>query len=51
MRVLHGPVNVGNQPWVLSRAERALGINSDVVVSYGTWLEYPADRVLTAWGG
>ena len=48
MRVLHGPVNVGNQPWVLSRAERALGLKSDVVVSYGTWLEYPADRVLTA---
>jgi hypothetical protein len=21
MRVLHGPVNVGNQPWTLSRAE------------------------------
>ncbi len=46
MRVLHGPVNVGNQPWVLSRAERRLGLKSDLVVNYGTWLQYPADRTL-----
>ena len=26
MRVLHGPVNIGNQPWVLSRHERKLGV-------------------------
>jgi hypothetical protein len=57
LRVLHGPVNVGNQPWVLSRHERALGVKSDLVVSYGTWLQYPADRVLnqgsdsTTWRG
>jgi len=43
MRVLHGPVNVGNQPWTLSRAERELGLQSDVAVNYGTWLGYPAD--------
>ncbi len=48
MRVLHGPVNVGNQPWVLSRAERALGADSDLVVAYGSWLDYPADRMLSA---
>ena len=46
MRVLHAPANVGNQPWVLSRAERALGVNSDLIVNYSTWLDYPADRVL-----
>jgi hypothetical protein len=46
MRVLHGPVNVGNQPWTLSRAERMLGLESDLVVNYSTWLGYPADRVL-----
>jgi hypothetical protein len=46
MRVLHGPVNVGNQPWSLSQAERALGIESEVVVTFNTWLNYPADRVL-----
>jgi hypothetical protein len=48
MRILHGPVNVGNQPWVISRAEREHGYKSDVVVAYSSWLDYPADRVLTA---
>ncbi|TWB96930.1 hypothetical protein FBZ93_107176 [Bradyrhizobium macuxiense] len=48
MRILHGPVNVGNQPWVLSRAERQLGASSDVVVRNDTWLGYPADRMLSA---
>jgi glycosyltransferase involved in cell wall biosynthesis len=46
MRVLHGPVNVGNQPWVLSRQERQLGLHSDVVVNYNTWLGYRVDRCL-----
>jgi hypothetical protein len=50
MRVLHGPVNVGNQPWVLSRHERRLGARSDLVVTYGTWLKYPADRCLGEYG-
>ena len=47
MRVLHGPVNVGNQPWVLSRYERHLGIQSDVVVNYSTWFGYQVDRCLS----
>jgi len=46
MRVLHAPCNVGNQPWTLSRAERALGLESELVVNYGTKFQYPADRVL-----
>jgi hypothetical protein len=46
MKVLHGPFNIGNQPWGLSRAERRLGCRSDLVVRTGTWLKYPADRVL-----
>jgi hypothetical protein len=50
MRVLHGPVNVGNQPWVLSRAERRLGLESDLVITYNTWLNYGADRVLGGYG-
>ena len=50
MRVLHGPVNVANQPWVLSRAERKLGLHSRLVVNYGTSFGYPADRVLGAHG-
>ena len=47
MRVLHAPVNVGNQPWVISRHERLNGIKSDLIVNYGTWLNYPADRILS----
>jgi hypothetical protein len=46
MRVLHGPFNIGNQPWALSRAERRLGSSSDLIVRTGTWLKYPADRIL-----
>jgi hypothetical protein len=46
MKVLHGPFNIGNQPWGLSRAERRLGCRSDLVVRTGTWLKYPADRML-----
>jgi hypothetical protein len=50
MKVLHGPANVGNQPWTLSRAERELGLKSDVVVNYGTWLGYPADKTVGKYG-
>ena len=51
MRVLHAPCNVGNQPWTLSRAERGLGLKSDLICNYSTWLGYPADRVLGSVGG
>jgi len=50
LRVLHAPVNVGNQPWVLSRYERELGLHSELVVNYGTWLGLPADRILSEYG-
>lgn len=50
MRILHGPANVGNQPWCISRAERALGHTSDLVENYTTWLAYPADRTLSEYG-
>ena len=50
LRVLHGPTNVGNQPYVLSRNERRLGVASQLVVNYDTWLKYPADRVLSDLG-
>jgi hypothetical protein len=46
MKVLHGPVNVGNQPWTLSRHERAVGVNSELVVNFKTWLDYRVDRCL-----
>jgi glycosyltransferase involved in cell wall biosynthesis len=49
MRVLHAPTNIGNQPWTLSRTERKLGINSDVVCNYSTSFNFHADRVLSTY--
>jgi hypothetical protein len=46
MRILHAPANVGNQPWVLSRYERQLGVTSDLMITHRTSFAYPADRVL-----
>ena len=43
MRVLHCPTTTGGNAWELSRAERALGIDSDVMVFRNDWIEYPAN--------
>ena len=52
MRVLHAPINIGNQPWVLSRNERKLGIESDLIVHYvPPTLHYRADKALGSLGG
>lgn len=50
MKILHGPVNVGNQPWVLSNRERDFGHESRLVVNYNTWLDYPVDKCLSQLG-
>ena len=50
--MIHTPVNVGNQPFVLSRNERKLGVESDLVVHYiPPTLRYQADRALGTLGG
>jgi hypothetical protein len=49
MHVLHAPANIGNQPWTLSRAERRLGIKSDVVCNYSTSFNFRADRILSTY--
>lgn len=46
MRILHSPTNVGNQPWVVSRYERKLGHQSDLIINYATGFNYPADKIL-----
>lgn len=43
MRVLHLPTAVGGHPWGLSRGERALGLQSEVLVSIPDPIQYPAD--------
>jgi hypothetical protein len=46
MKILHLPTDVGGNAYGLSRGERSLGHNSDVLVLNSTWLRYPADRTL-----
>lgn len=46
LSIVHGPANVGNLPWVLSNEMKALGHDSRVIANYGTWLGYPADRII-----
>ena len=43
LRVLHCPTSTGGQAWHLSRAERKLGIESDVLVLMSNTFEYPSD--------
>jgi glycosyl transferase family 1 len=45
MRILHAPVNIAGQPWVLSRALRRLGHTSDVLVDRHHEFGYPDDIV------
>ena len=43
MRILHCPTSVGGNAWTLSRAERKLGLDSEVMVYQSSWIGYPAD--------
>jgi glycosyltransferase involved in cell wall biosynthesis len=43
MKVLHCPTDTGGNAWGLSRAERELGIESDVMVRRSSWTAMPAD--------
>ena len=43
MKVLHLPTDVGGNSWGLSRGERALGLQSDVLVEAPSKFGYPAD--------
>jgi len=65
VKVLHCPTETGGHAWGLSRAERKLGIHSDVMVRRSSWLQFPCDvdlrlrqgswaaqalRLITFWG-
>ncbi len=43
MRVLHCPNDTGGQAWGLSRAERELGVQSEVMVRRTSWHGIPCD--------
>lgn len=47
MNIVHGPVNIGNQPWTLSRYENELGFNSIVALNYGTKYSFKADVIIS----
>jgi hypothetical protein len=52
MKVLHCPTDTGGNAWGLSRAERKLGIHSDVMVRRADSREYPHDidlRLRSGW--
>lgn len=46
MKILHLPTPVGGNSWGLSRGERQLGLQSDVLYTSNSWINYPADRIL-----
>lgn len=43
IRILHCPVDVGGQAWMISRAERKLGYESDHMIFSSSYISYPAD--------
>jgi len=43
MKVLHLPTSVGGNAWGLAQGERALGLESSVLVAQDNWPDYPAD--------
>ena len=43
MKILHCPEDVGGNAWILSRAERKLGLDSDVMVHRKSGFGYPSD--------
>src|SRR5690606_11426621 len=45
-RILHAPVNVGDHAWLVSRAERALGVDSDLVTTVADAFFPHFDRLL-----
>jgi len=47
LKILHCPVDVGGQAWMISRAERQLGYQSDCIIFRGSWMNYPYDYNLS----
>ncbi|MBI2265565.1 MAG: glycosyltransferase family 4 protein [Armatimonadetes bacterium] len=46
LRILHCPVEIAGQMWILSKAERDLGHESNSVAYFNHHFEYPCDRNL-----
>lgn len=46
MKVLHLPTSTGGNSWGLSQAEKALGLESEVMIDSNNWLNYKSDICL-----
>ncbi len=46
MKILHAPVNIANQGWLLSRGQRLAGHQADLHAAASPVLRYPADRTI-----
>jgi hypothetical protein len=46
MKVLHLPTSVCGNSWGLAQAEKALGLDSKVLIDMNNWLGYEADYIL-----
>jgi hypothetical protein len=43
MRILHAPLNIANEAWSMSRAQRVIGAHSDLATTVGTIFSSPPD--------
>ncbi len=46
MKILHAPVNIANQGWLLSRGQRLAGHQAELHAAASPVLRYPADRTI-----
>jgi hypothetical protein len=46
MKIIHLPTPVGGGAWGVAAGERELGLQSEVLILYDSWLNYPADRII-----
>lgn len=46
MKVLHLPTSVGGNSWGLAQGEKALGLESEVLIDANNWLNYKSDICL-----
>ena len=46
MKILHLPTSVGGNSWGLAQGEKALGLESEVLIDANNWLNYKSDICL-----
>ena len=46
MKILHLPTSVGGNSWGLAQGEKALGLDSKVLIDSNNWVNYKSDICL-----